>query len=308
MSTQGVNIRARHEVYKTVNLRQNGVKLGTGNNQPTVTFEPKHLQRSVKRITNDPILTFKLEAFSGTLKGHIMVPQNFFLAETRTNIPQVLDFDEGDKIEYNFRALLNVSRRVKVDAEWEVFGYFIQWLHTGVYENFQIECTHVDAYILSKTLGSPRFGNAVMEVILATMPSRKFDQGLTKKYQQIFLNCEVECPLRILYFESAVYWKMSYGPKDTRYGGWATRGEGVLMLDVVEDEVLIEVLEKHRRNFCPCADDECEAREIVVGKRARSAGPGTSNLVGLDNKTVQGVCICKIAPWSRDRERFFIAT
>lgn len=43
---------------------------------------------------------------------------------------------------------------------------FIQWLHTGVYENFQIEGTHIDADILSKTIGAPRFGNAVMEVHL----------------------------------------------------------------------------------------------------------------------------------------------
>jgi len=58
-----------------------------------------------------------------------MVPQSIFLAETCTRIPQVLDFDEGDKIEYNLLALLDVARGVKVDAEREAFGFHTMASH-----------------------------------------------------------------------------------------------------------------------------------------------------------------------------------
>ena len=237
-----------------------------------------------------------------------MVAQSSFLAETSTKIPQVLDFDEGDKIEYNFRALLDVSRGVKVDAEWEAFSYFVQWLHLGVYENFQIEGTHIDAYNLSKTIGAPRFGNAVMEAILATMPSRKFDQDLTERFQQIFLSCEVTSPLRTLYFESAVYWRMSYGRNDRIFEDLATRGGGVLTLDEVEDEVLIEVLKKHRDEFCLCASHELEGRDAEAEKVSKQHEGKKGKVEGLEDRIRNSMCICRVAPWSRDRERFFIAT
>lgn len=204
--------------------------------------------------------------------------------------------------------MLDVSRGVKVDAEWEVFGYFVQWLHTGVYENFQIEGTHIDAYNLSTTIGAPRFGNAVMEVILATMPARKYDQDLTERLRQIFLSCEVNSPLRTLYFESAIYWRMSYGRNDRIFEDFATRGDGVLTLDEVEDEVLIEVLKKHRDEFCLCANHEFEGRAAEARKMSKSHEGKKGKAEGLGNRIVDGVCICRVAPWSRDRERFFIAT
>lgn len=105
-----------------------------------------------------------------------------------------------------------------------------------------------------------------------------------------------------MYFESAVYWRMSYGRNDGIYEDFATRGDGVLKLDEVEDEVLIKVLKRHRDEFCLCADHELEGRAAEAEKRSKSHEIKKRKTEGLENRTVGDVCICRIAPWWRDRE------
>ena len=76
----------------------------------------------------------------------------------------------------------------------------------------------------------------------------------------------------------------------------------------MEDKVLIKVWKRHRDEFCLCANHELEARAAEAEKRSKSHEVKKGKTERLENRTVGDACICRIAPWSKDRERFFTAT
>ncbi|KAH7357074.1 hypothetical protein BKA65DRAFT_534817 [Rhexocercosporidium sp. MPI-PUGE-AT-0058] len=270
-----------------------------GTKKSTILTEPRRFELAKMKAKEDIMLTFHFNDYFGATIDEINIPQSHFFAETNTRLAEVLDFDEGDIIEHDFRALLGVGRRTNIVPHWEAFRCFQSWLDNGIYKNSQLEGTHIDAYLLSKTIGSPRFGNAIMEVILATMQTRKFDTELTDDFRRIYEHGEAFCPLRALYFETAVFWTLAYGRGDRRYQGMAFHGDGILGLDSVEDDVLIEVMEKHRKEFCPCVAKEYGAHKVAAAMKETGS---------LGDQSADEKCICNIAPWLRDRERFFTAS
>jgi hypothetical protein len=212
------------------------------------------------------------------------------MADTVSRVPQLLDEPEGEEM-YPFRALLGVGARKNVSADWEAFHCFSKWLESGIYTNKQIAGSHIDAYILSEALQSPRFGNAVMQYILADIRSSKYDVELKNIFRNIFAKCSKESPLRKLYLEASVFWKLEFGGGG-RSKPASTYGEGVLGLDPEHDRSLIETLDKHKGEFC-----KCNVKALCESLQAKT----------LRNLSGAQVCICQKEPWLVRPERFYRA-
>lgn len=188
--------------------------------------------------------------------------------------------------------LLGVGYRKVVEDEWEAFKSFARWLDDGTYNAGDIVRmhSHVDAYLLSETLSSQRFGNAVMRSLLIDVRSRKFDPSLKYSYRQIFAHCTLNSPLRKLYFEASVFWRIEFGGGGNakRTSMWA---EGVLGLDpaAAVDKRLIQELELHKKKFCVCKNRRISR---IRGK-------------ALPVVSQTGYCKCSREPWFRSPKRFF---
>jgi len=85
-----------------------------------------------------------------------------------------------------------------------------------------------------------------MREMLKMMPARKYDADLKETYRTIFANCQKSSPLRNLYFESASFWKFSFG-EDGYVGG------SMGSLDWIQLRQMAHViLREHRERFCHC--------------------------------------------------------
>jgi hypothetical protein len=197
-----------------------------------------------------------------------------------------------------------------VSCELEAFESFRSWLYTGVYENPQIVGNHLYAYWLAEHLHSNNFANAVMKKILEEIPARKYDQDLKDSYRHIWSNVKADSPLRKLFFNCAVFWKLEFGgggheaPK-------STYGEGVLGLDPEKDSGLFLALKKHKNSFCGCS---AKMHQTPSGRQSRPArnrrgnrrAPITDLGKLLGNSLLHGVCKCQIAPWILEPNGYFI--
>lgn len=186
--------------------------------------------------------------------------------------------------------MLGVGRRAEVDASWEAFQFFQSWLINDTYNNIEYESTHIDAYQLSKTLKSPRFGNAVMKKVLAIIPSRKFDSDLKDTLREISKKCAQGSPLRSLYFEAYHYWSMI--PSYHLLG---------LDEELMKDRDLAAVLETHPLDTCPCTE---KYREFV---EANDVSSEDVHHAIEDKDEGMKSCICSLGPWHQNPARFFAA-
>lgn len=158
-----------------------------------------------------------------------------------------------------------------MSGSWEAFESFRDWLYTGVYDNNQIMGTHIDAYLLAATLQSHRFGNAVMQKILADIPQCKYDGKLADIYRTVYRTCGQASLLRKLYFQTAVFWGKPLG------------------LEAQTDAQLIQALTAFKTTFCAC----------------RRRKPRRSHGMSLSNKPKNNPCACQKAPWLSPHQ-FFI--
>jgi len=151
--------------------------------------------------------------------------------------------------------------------------------------------THIDAYLLSEILRSPRFGNAVMEKILDSMSARKYDEDLKDIFRLLFERSSSSSPLFKLFFDACIYWKLELGG-----GGSSTpksfRSEGLLGLDPNRDEDLISALKRYKDKFCECSSKQQPCRRTATQAPYRLSNVSTRK------------CPCGEAPWNK-REKFF---
>ncbi|KAL2073584.1 hypothetical protein VTL71DRAFT_10910 [Oculimacula yallundae] len=281
------------------------------------------------------MLTFHLTDSSCRTINKIEILQSHFFAETHTAISEVLDSDDDNTVHHNFRTLLSAAIKVTVAPQWEAFGCFQRWLLDGIYKNSYIESSDIDVYLLSRTIQAHRFGNAVMEDILARMPARKYDPNSTKVFRQIFRNCEVNSLLRTLYLESLCFWNFSCIRNEKGVAIVLSQGQEFLNLEDVEDKELIQALREQKSELYPCRikydkaqqflaemaaekvdsplkdrklEDQGVNKEGIYRTPLRKENRGPSKDWKLENERGSEERICKTPPWLKNRERFFSVT
>lgn len=126
----------------------------------------------------------------------------------------------------------------------------MKWLNTGIYQNDEVEATHIDAYLLSETLQSPRFGNAVMQQILDQIPAMKDDGNLADTIRRLCNEAIEDSLLKKLFFDAAIWWfppsGLLNGTRNPRY----FEGAGFLNLN---DGYWLNTLEGYKRETCHCS-------------------------------------------------------
>lgn len=242
------------------------------------------------RTEYEPLITFHYNDEAGEhLELHIH--HNLWHANTVSRVPYLFEVEEE---RCDFRKIVGVDAYTNGSREWEAFECFRTWLYTGIYNNKQIVGTHHDAYYLSETLRSPRFANAVMQKILAVIPSRKYDEDLKDTYLAIFHRCEPEAPLRRLYTQAAIFWNSSrISPFDSR--------DVLADLDPEIKTRLTRGIARFKDRICGCGlrlPPKVESRRTTRGDIIPSA---------MENLPGNTACLCQEAPWSRPNQ-FFVAT
>lgn len=122
-------------------------------------------------------------------------------------MPEQVDTDAD---EYDFLLLVGATIGDDVSVLWEAFEAFGTWLRDGTYDGKCMRGTHIDAYHLAETVQSHRFANAVMSKILGSVPRQKFDIELTEIFRALYDGHAASSALRILYFESVIFWRMGF--------------------------------------------------------------------------------------------------
>lgn len=174
-----------------------------------------------------------------------------------------------------------------VACAWAAFEIMIKWLNTGIYQNDEKEATHIDAYFLAEKLQSPRFGNAVMQCLLAQMPPMKTSGDMADTMRRCFDEGEEFSLLRKLMFDAVVWW---FPPGDylmgTRTPGYF-EGAGLLYGN---DKYWLKDVEEYRRETCQCPPS----------KRRKSSNNSSSSGMRQD------VCdACRREPWLDEPRRYY---
>jgi hypothetical protein len=179
--------------------------------------------------------------------------------------------------------LIGANARQDVACAWAAFGILVKWLNTGIYQNDETEATHIDAYILSEKLQSPRFGNAVMQQILEQIPTTKNDGTLADTIRRLCDEAIEDSLLKKLYFDTAIWW---FPPNDFLNGTRNPRyfeGAGVLNRN---DSYWLNALESHNRETCACSPMKRRKSHSDQTKDEESTG-------------------CRALPWMDEPSRFF---
>lgn len=143
---------------------------------------------------------------TGQNLSEIDVPQIALLAETITEGPVNAIQAIGQNDCYNFRKLIWANARKDVSCAWAAFGILVKWLSTGIYQNDQTEATHIDAFLLSEKLQSPRFGNSEMRRILKQIPATKDDGTLADTLRRLCDETIQNSLQKKLHFDAAIWW------------------------------------------------------------------------------------------------------
>lgn len=162
--------------------------------------------------------------------------------------------------------------------------------------------THIDTYHFAEILQSRRFANAVMFKILGAMPQQRFDAELKDVLRSLHDRHVASSPLRTLYFESVIFWRMNFHDDDPNYCARHS-----LHLDSKLDAPLIDQLVREWWKYCIEATS-CECATMASTVKTKDNLPTEDAKhppkVVLGNK-LAAPCSCTFAPWLKDPARFF---
>ncbi|CZR52845.1 uncharacterized protein PAC_02722 [Phialocephala subalpina] len=264
------------------------------------TYDSKPLA-DVPRSEDDPMITISHVNESDEISNVQISQALLFVNTAELKVPQILDFQKGDESpRYNFKNLVNTGSKENCDALWEAFQSFAAWLRNGVYKNDRIEGSDLHAYILADMLKSPRFANAVINSILHDLPSSKFLGDLKERLRLVSTSCSTTSPLRLLYFDTVMFWKLDVDERG-ELKPESMLCKGLLGLDSIKDEVLIQEYLEHKKENCRCAKD--------VPRKDDAGSPKKSKVMKMKvNPARPRSCkYCQQAPWDRDalgKERY----
>jgi hypothetical protein len=195
------------------------------------------------------ILAFDYVTDNGRV-SELRIPQSRFFQTCHARLPIAVDFEDDDVLQYDFQLLVGTGSEDYLAPLWESFQSFEHWVAHGKYVHHEISGTHIDSYVLADILSSPGFADAVMREIMSKLPGQKFDLDLKNSYRQVFSKFPIDSPLRQLYFDAAMYWRLYFGGGGTEDVHWTKSfDKRVLGLDPSKDVALLQALQKHKAQY-----------------------------------------------------------